>query len=278
MAIINSLGVGRAKKSAGNLTYRTMRGRCIASQRREKTGRTQLFPTKAQALFALISIFMKAHGSDIQVSFNKSTFGSERNEFYKLNKTGMENALQTLATTYSATGKKPDIAQIDAAVATYAQTNQQAIYRVSLRGFDNLYLTGAWSSDDNPIAGGAIDDLGKGTTTVSSDTEEFTSKVACSLSFYAGAKIVRNSGSADIQCVGLPAEITAEQIKYLDGAGSTIEDLKVTTVNSSTSGRLKFKAPEVVSRNNAVAIQVGSVFVRLTSPYVSRSTGGESPL
>lgn len=277
MAIINSLGVGRAKKSAGNLTYRTMRGRCIASQRREKTGRNQLFPTKAQALFALISSFMKAHGSDIQVSFNKSTYGSERNAFYKLNKSGLEAALQSLALKYSATGNKPDIPQIDEAIATYAKTNQKAIFRVSLRGFDDVYLTGAWNSDDNPIAGGAVDDLGKGTATVSGDSEDYTGKIACSLSFYPGAKIVRNSGSADIQCVGLPADITAEQIKYLNGAGSEIEELTVTEVTSSTSGRLKFNAPEVVSRNNAVAIQAGSVFVRLTSPYVSRSTGG-SPL
>ena len=277
MAIINSLGVGRAKKSAGNLTYRTMRGRCIASQRREKTGRNQLFPTKAQALFALISIFMKAHGSDIQVSFNKSTYGSERNAFYKLNKSGMEAALNNLALTYSATGTKPDIAQIDAAVATYAQANQQAIYRVSLRGFDDVFLTGPWNSEDNPIAGGAVDDLGKGTTTVSGDEQDFTGKIACSLSFYPGAKIVRSEGTADLQCVGLPAGITAENIKYLDGAGSEIEELTVSSVTSSTSGRLKFKAPKVEASNNAVAIQAGSVFVRLTSPYVSRNTGG-SPL
>ena len=149
---------------------------------------------------------------------------------------------------------------------------------MKLSGFDTVYLTGAWSSDDNPVAGGGINELGRGTASVAVGSNTYDGKVACSLGFYPGAKIVREAGAATITCKGLPAGVQAAQIKYLDGAGAPISGLTVTSVTSSVAGKLVFQAPAVTAANNAVALQVGSVYVRLTSAYVYSGDEGGSPL
>lgn len=278
MAIINSLGIGRGKKSAGNLTYRTVRGRCIASQKQEKRGPVKGAYSIAQATFSLVSTFMRAHAADIDVSFDKTAYGSARNNFYKTNKSALAAALATLANEYAYAKNKADITTIDAAIASYAQTNPQAIVRVKLAGFDTVYLTGAWSSNDNPVVGGGINELGRGTASVDDGGDTYEGKVACSLGFYPGAKIVRGSGTATITCKGLPAGVTAEQIKYLDASGAPISALSVTSVTSSVAGKIVFKAPRIEATNNALAVQVGSVYVRLTSAYVYSGGEGENPL
>lgn len=273
MAIVNSLGVGRGRKSAGNLTYRTVRGRCIASQRREKTGNPSGNISLAQATFSLISTFIRAHASDIDVSFNKSTYGSSRNNFYRKNKSALAAAVASLASAYSASKNKPSATEIDAAVAAYAQQNQSAIIRVDLAGYDIVYLTGVWSSDDNPIAGGGVNELGRGTASVQVSGSTLEAPVSCSLNFYAGAKIVRDAGTATITCKGLPAGVQAEQIQYLTNTGAPVSSLSVSSVTSSVAGKIVFVAPEITSANNVVAVQIGNVYVRLTSAYVTQ--GGE---
>lgn len=278
MAIINSLGIGRGKKSAGNLTYRTVRGRCIASQKQEKRGPVKGAFSIAQATFSLVSTFMRAHAADIDVSFDKTAYGSARNNFYKTNKSALAAALATLANEYAYAKNKADITAIDAAIAAYAQQNPQAIVRVKLAGFDTVYLTGAWSSNDNPVVGGGINELGRGTASVDDGGDTYEGKVACSLGFYAGAKIVRGSGTATITCKGLPAGVQAAQIKYLDGSGTPITALSVTSVTSSVAGKIVFAAPAIDAAKNAVALQVGSVYVRLTSAYVYSGGEGGSPL
>ena len=278
MAIINSLGIGRGKKSAGNLTYRTVRGRCVASQKQEKRGPVKGAYSIAQATFSLVSTFMRNHAADIDVSFDKTAYGSARNNFYKTNKSALAAALATLANEYAYAKKKADITAIDAAIADYAEKNPKAIVRVKLAGFETVYLTGAWSSDDNPVAGGGINELGRGTASVAVDDETYNGKVACSLGFYAGAKIVRQAGTATITCKGLPPSVQANQIKYLDSSGSPIADLTVTSVTSSVAGKIIFEAPTIDKSKNAVAVQVGSVYVRLTSAYVYTGGEGGSPL
>ena len=277
MAIINSLGIGRGKKSAGNLTYRTVRGRCIASQKQEKRGPVKGAYSIAQATFSLVSTFMRAHAADIDVSFDKTAYGSARNNFYKTNKSALAAALATLANEYAYAKNKADITAIDAAIASYAQTNPKAIVRVKLSGFDTVYLTGAWSSVDNPVVGGGINELGRGTATVFSGTITNVGQVATSLKFYPGAKIVRAAGSATITCPGLPAGVTADQVKYLDGSGAPISALSVTNVSKSEAGKIVFGAPSVSEDQNALALQVGNVYVRLTSAYVTKGDEGTNP-
>lgn len=152
MAIIRSLAVGKARKSAGNLTYRTVRGRTIAS---EKVGERPITRapgepmTKATYMFACLNRYMAAHKSDIEVSFDKTKYGSQRNYFAKLNYYGISSSLESLY------ASKPDADQvtdteIEEAVADYAQSNPTAIYRVKRAGYDTVYLDGAWDSADNP--------------------------------------------------------------------------------------------------------------------------------
>lgn len=278
MAVINSLGIGRGKKSAGNLTYRTVRGRCIASQKPEKRGPVKGAYSIAQATFSLVSTFMRAHAADIDVSFDKTTYGSARNNFYKTNKSALAAALATLANKYAYAKDKADITAIDDAIAAYAKTNQKAIVRVKLSGFDTVYLTGAWSSDDNPVAGGGVNELGRGKASVAVGDETYNGEVACSLGFCPGAKIVRAAGTVTITCKGLPAGVEVAQIKYLDGSGSPISDLSVTSVTSSVAGKIVFTTPAIDDAKNAVAVQVGLVYVRLTSAYVRSGGEGGSPL
>ena len=278
MAIINSLGVGRGRKSAGNLTYRTVRGRCIASQKREKTGNQSGAISVAQATFSIISTFMRAHASDIDVSFAKSTYGSQRNSFYKLNKSALRAAVNALAVAYSASKTRPSITEIDAAVGSYATANPTAIVRVNLPGFDQVYMDGPWSSDDNPISGGAVDELGTGTVSTVSADYNYTAPVSASLKFYSGAKIVRDAGTVTITCAGIPAGVAAGAIKYLTAGGSVIDSITITNVASSAVGRIQYTAPAIAESANALAVRISNVYVRLTSAYVQESTGEDGGL
>ena len=148
MAIINSMGVGRAHKSAGNMTYRTVRGRTIGSQKIMSA--TTRMPTDAQSekqkVFGLISIFMAAHASSINQSFDKTKYGSERNYFMKVNYSGLYDALSDVPADAT-------LATIEAAIAAYAEDNPAAIYRVKKAGVPTVYLDGAWDDAANPITG-----------------------------------------------------------------------------------------------------------------------------
>ncbi len=86
MAIINSLAIGKSVKSAGNLTYKTVRGRTIASQRittnksntMAQSIQRSRFGQAAQAA-QLIQIFINS-------CYEKSRYGSARNAFMQMNK------------------------------------------------------------------------------------------------------------------------------------------------------------------------------------------------
>lgn len=149
MAIINSMGVGRARKSMGNVTYRTVRGRTIGSQKVTPGAVTRVpsaGQSKRQNVFGLINRFMALHGESIDESFNRTTYGSQRNYFMKVNYNALAAALAEV----------PDDASdddIEEAIATYAGTNQTAIYRVKKSGYPVVYLTGAWDDSQNPMSG-----------------------------------------------------------------------------------------------------------------------------
>lgn len=148
MAIINSMGVGRARGSAGNMTYRTVRGRTIGSQK--ITSATTRVPTGAQTerqkVFGHISTFMAAHASSIDHSFDRTKYGSERNYFMKVNYSALYAAL-------SAVPADATLAAIESAIASYAEDNPTAIYRVKKSGTPTVYLDGAWDDAANPVSG-----------------------------------------------------------------------------------------------------------------------------
>lgn len=151
MAIIRSMGVGSAKKSMGNVTYRTVRGRTLGSQKvapRPLTRATDV--SLQQFVFGLITRFMAIHAADIMVSFNQTKYGSERNYFAKVNFAALRMALRPLYNAGVSSVDDISDAQIEQAIATYATSNPQAIYRVKRSGYDVIYLTGEWSSEQNP--------------------------------------------------------------------------------------------------------------------------------
>lgn len=282
MAIISSMGVGRARKSMGNVTYRTVRGRTIGSQKRTATGGAATrgegqVLSYQQALFGMVSMFMQAHGGDIDVSFNKSRYGSQRNYFFKKNKSSLFKALQALASVAVMQGY-PTLTEIEEAITTYATANPTAIVRVSLQGFDVVYLTGAWTSDDNPVSGGGASVIGTGTvvTESSNGIYTYTAPAAALNAFRAGAKIVRTGGTTKMTIPGIPAGLTTGTIKFLTNDGNIVSGIAVTEVVSSTEGSVTYNSPALEDANNVVAVQLGGVFVRLTSAYVR--TGEQNPL
>lgn len=275
MAIINSLAVGKARKSAGNLTYRLVRGRTIASEKigaRPKDGTTRA-PGEGLLqiqVLAVISAFMRIHKTDIQVSFNKTKYGSQRNFFMKINYKAFKTMVQSAALVEGMTDE-----EINTAVGVWATANPNQIVRVRLAGFDSVYLNKAWSSDDNPISGGSKDDLSKGeiSTVVGEDT--LTAPCAASLNFHAGAKIVRAAGVATINISTLPAAVTAGQISYLTSGGVAVTPAPTVVVKSSAAGKLVLEVSALTEEQKALGLKIQDTYYRLTSAYVK--TGGEAP-
>ena len=280
MAIINSLGGGIARKSADNRTFRMVRGRIVVSRKRQKltAGGSAGATTRGlggnfrKPLFAMINLYMAEHASDIQVSFNRSRYGSQRNYFFTMNYKGLSSALMPLASMASINDELPSLEAIDAAITTYATDNPTAIYRVRLNGFPITYLSGEWSSDDNPISGGATDGLGSGAIRTSlGDSSHYDAPAAFSLNYHAGAKIVRDAGTVRITGAAIPAGVTASDITYLATNNTSVE-VTVTDV-VSRAGILEYGAPAITAAQNIVAVRVASVYVRLSSAYVK--TNGE---
>lgn len=86
MAIINSLAIGKSVKSAGNLTYKTVRGRTIASQRITQNKSNTFFQVLQRGHFSTVSKCITLCQSWIDKAFESSKYGSARNHFFKLNK------------------------------------------------------------------------------------------------------------------------------------------------------------------------------------------------
>lgn len=275
MAIINSLAIGRARKSAGNITYRTVRGRCIASQKVSTAGTRVTTLSLTQAFFSLVNTFMQLHATDIDVSFNKSKYGSQRNYFFTKNKSALRAALMPLITEYISSGMKPAASEIDAAIGNYATEHPNEIYRVSLTGFEPVFMSGAWTSDDNPVSGGGVNNLGTGTVTAAISGSDYSAPCAITLNFASGARIQREAGTVTINCVGLPADVQATDIQFLSSGGTPVPSLEVTSVSSSSAGSLVYASPAIASGDNVVAVKIKSVFLRLTSAYV-KDDGNQS--
>ena len=277
MAIINSMGVGRAKKSMGNVTYRTIRGRTIGSQKRSGTTTRATFLTRAQALFGMVSMFMQAHASDIEVSFNKSQYGSQRNYFFRINKAALEEALSPLLPNVMANATYPTVSEVENAITSYATKNPTAIFRVKLSGFENVYLTGSWMSSDNPISGGATDGLGTGTVNTTAGETSYDAPIALSMEFHSGARIVRPAGTVKIVSPVLPSGIIASDISYLTTDGNVVTPAVTVSSVTSAVGSLQFSAPELTAAMNVLAIKVSGIYIRLVSAYTSEGGVDQNP-
>lgn len=86
MAIIDSLAIGKSYKSAGNLTYKTVRGRCIASQRITQNKSNTLLQAGQRSTFGMAAKVATLMQVYINSCYEKSKFGSARNSFMSINK------------------------------------------------------------------------------------------------------------------------------------------------------------------------------------------------
>lgn len=86
MAIINSAGIGKSRKSQGNLTYKYVRGRTIASSRitENKSNTPRQFLQRSR--FAVFSAACQKLAFYIEKTYDKSKYGSARNAFMRINK------------------------------------------------------------------------------------------------------------------------------------------------------------------------------------------------
>lgn len=86
MAIIKSLGIGAGVKSAGNITYRYSRGRTIASQRITENKSNTPLQASQRGYFRIMSQVAFLLAAHIEWAFDKTKYGSQRNNFIKRNK------------------------------------------------------------------------------------------------------------------------------------------------------------------------------------------------
>ena len=78
MAIIRSAAIGTARGSLGIITYRTVRGRTIGSQKRGGVDPATRADgdTLVQFIFGLMARYASARAADIQNSFSPTKYGS----------------------------------------------------------------------------------------------------------------------------------------------------------------------------------------------------------
>ena len=281
MAIINSMGVGRSKKSMGNVTYRVVRGRTIGSQKRV-SGASGVTTRGQQGnyrkpLFSMINMYMAAHQTDINVSFNKSKYGSQRNYFFSMNYNALSKALSALAIQAANSGALPSLEDVTAAINSYAETNPTSILRVKLAGFENVFLAGEWNSEDNPVAGGAADGLGKGTATLSGAVSTYTAPAILSMNMHSGARIVHEAGTVKLTGNAIAAGLTAAQVVYMNASGAVSPAVVISSV-VSVAGSIEYTAPQIKDTDNIVAVQLGNVFFRLSSAYTKGTGPDGDPL
>lgn len=91
MAILRNIISTGLRKSAGEATFRRVRGRTIVSQKRTKTSETGvratrlatqgLVMTRQEALFAMTTVLTQVLSLNIAASFDKTQYGSARNRF-----------------------------------------------------------------------------------------------------------------------------------------------------------------------------------------------------
>lgn len=79
MALINSVGVGTGSKSVGEFTYRSVRGRTIASKRVLKNSSNSAAQGNQRSLFAALSKFLTGYDCYVFNAFAKTRYGSRRN-------------------------------------------------------------------------------------------------------------------------------------------------------------------------------------------------------
>lgn len=149
MAVVHSHTQSGGRGSLGSTYFSNRYGRTIQSQkpgpRKSAATRGDSKAAAREQIFGMISQFMAAHSEDINKDFNKVRYGSARNYFHSQNKDALRLALTPLVDT------SPTIAEIEAAIGSYAKENPNSIYRVKKTGADVQYLTDTWAESDGTL-------------------------------------------------------------------------------------------------------------------------------
>ena len=150
MAIVNSLAIGKSKKSAGNLTYATVKGRTIAKQKPTSVANPNTPAQQAQrTAMATIVMFWQLWASAFKDLFTKrNKLFSAFNQFVHMNKeimhtpgliteTGLIGDIEGM---YIASGKySKDAIKVSAgANAAFSTTNAELLHNLVVG--DNIIL------------------------------------------------------------------------------------------------------------------------------------------
>lgn len=183
MAIDNGNLMSGIHGSAGNTTWRRVRGRTIQCQKRQSGKNTiqtravgGLVRTYREALFFIMSAFADGMQNSINESFNPTKYGSRRNAFFKMNYSAVELALNgcpvglalldqvmhNVSFTGAWVGTGEQAISIDAFDETGWDTLMNQAYAAGVRGSyirSNIggqrytSINGSWGDEDDPGSG-----------------------------------------------------------------------------------------------------------------------------
>ena len=135
MAIVKSLAVGKARKSAGNVTFATSRGRVIMREKMTRTAAFNQAQLMQQSSFGQVSRAVRIMRAMWDKTYEPSKYGSSFNNFSKINYDVIKEATLALPTE-----KITDIAFMDAIIAEFSTKTPPISGYGTLSGVvDNFY-------------------------------------------------------------------------------------------------------------------------------------------
>ncbi|MCS2893354.1 hypothetical protein NXY11_07400 [Parabacteroides faecis] len=85
MGIYKTSSIGVRRKSVGEITYKSVRGRVIASAKITENASKTSAQTEQRSAFGIMGQSAKVMASWIDLAFSKTKYGSQRNQFVKQN-------------------------------------------------------------------------------------------------------------------------------------------------------------------------------------------------
>lgn len=170
------------RRSAGNATWRRVRGRTIISQKRQSGKNTiqtraagGLVRTYREAMFYIMTAFADGMQNSINESFEPTKYGSRRNAFFKLNYSAVEKAvngsalglalLDQVMHNASFTGVTAEVGEQTRSISAFDESNftnlmqmaeaagvSGSYIRSNIGGSKYLGFDEAWTSNADPGA------------------------------------------------------------------------------------------------------------------------------
>ena len=146
MVKIKQVGIGRmASGTIDGITYVT-RGD-VTFARSTPTMPAHVYTTpaakKRRAIFNMIQLHLKHRLPTLRKTITPNGIGSAYTRYYSLNAKPLARALEVLAEEMVA-GKDVTITDVEEAITAYAADHPGEICIASLKGYKELFLSGAW--------------------------------------------------------------------------------------------------------------------------------------